>query len=272
MTAVEIVLLVLLGAGVGLFGTLVGAGGGFILTPVLLLLYPAESPATITAVSLLAVFANAASGSIAYARQRRIDIRSGAIFAAAALPGAVAGALAVQLAPRRLFAVIMAVLLFGLALWLLLRPRPSTHEPGSGTGVLRTITDRSGTVHRYRARTGLGALLSVAVGFLSSFLGIGGGVVHVPVLITVLGFPVHVATATSHFVLSITAFAGTATHLAAGDLAGVMLARAVLIGVGAVAGAQAGARLSQRLAGHHIERLLAAALAVLAVRLAISAL
>ena len=67
---------------------------GIVLTPILLLLYPHDKASTITAISLTAVFFNAASGSAAYAHQRRIDYRSGGAFAAAALPGSIAGALA----------------------------------------------------------------------------------------------------------------------------------------------------------------------------------
>ena len=66
------VLLVLIGVAVGAFGTIVGSGGGFILTPLLLHLYPYDRPATITAISLTAVFFNAASGSAAYAHQRSV--------------------------------------------------------------------------------------------------------------------------------------------------------------------------------------------------------
>lgn len=69
-TAQTAALLVLIGFAVGAFGTVVGAGGGFILTPILLLLYPHESAQTLTAISLAVVFFNAASGSAAYARQR----------------------------------------------------------------------------------------------------------------------------------------------------------------------------------------------------------
>jgi uncharacterized membrane protein YfcA len=89
-------LLVLLGIGVGGVGTLVGAGGGFLLTPVLLLVYPHDSPRTITAISLAAVWANSTSGTLAYARQRRIDLRNGVVFGIATLPGAVGGALLVR--------------------------------------------------------------------------------------------------------------------------------------------------------------------------------
>ncbi|MGH3000420.1 MAG: sulfite exporter TauE/SafE family protein, partial [Gaiellaceae bacterium] len=97
------VILVAIGVGVGTFGTIVGAGGGFILTPILLLLYPHDSPRTITAISLAVVFFNAASGSVAYARQRRIDYRSGVVFAIATLPGAVGGALLVGHVSRHVF-------------------------------------------------------------------------------------------------------------------------------------------------------------------------
>jgi hypothetical protein len=90
MSVTAAILLALLGLGVGAFGTIVGAGGGFILTPLLLILYPQDSAETITAIGLVAVFFNASSGSLAYARQRRIDFRSGLVFAAATLPGAIA--------------------------------------------------------------------------------------------------------------------------------------------------------------------------------------
>src|SRR5207253_207113 len=95
-----------LGFAVGGIGTLVGAGGGFLLVPVLLLLYPQTSPDTLTAISLFVVCANATSGSVAYAWQRRIDYRSGGWFALATLPGAVLGALIVGAIPRRAFDII----------------------------------------------------------------------------------------------------------------------------------------------------------------------
>ncbi len=76
-----------------LYGTLIGAGGGFVLMPMLLLLHPDESPAKLTAISLAVVFFNALSGSVSYAMMRRIDYKSGLMFAAATIPGAIIGAL-----------------------------------------------------------------------------------------------------------------------------------------------------------------------------------
>jgi uncharacterized membrane protein YfcA len=85
--------LIPLGFVLGVFGTLIGAGGGFVLVPLLLLLYPRENPDLITAVSLSVVFANALSGSLAYGAMKRIDYKSGTMFSLAAIPGAVLGAL-----------------------------------------------------------------------------------------------------------------------------------------------------------------------------------
>lgn len=269
-TPLAAVLLCLLGFGVGVFGTLVGAGGGFILTPVLLLVYPSSTPALITAISLIVVFFNAGSGSLAYARQKRVDYRSGAVFALCTLPGSVLGVLVANTVSRPGFDVMMGVALSGLAWWLV-RGRGQPSEDHGGRGVERVIVDRDGKEYRYRANVRLGALFSVGVGFVSSFLGIGGGVVHVPLLVTVLGFPTHVATATSHFVLAWMALVATLTHIATGTFHhAVGLRRAAALSVGVVFGAQLGAMLSQRLSGTVIQRLLAVGLLALGVRLVLS--
>ena len=85
--------LLLLGFFTGGYGTLIGAGGGFVLLPVLLLLYPQESPEILTSISLAVVFFNALSGTEAYAIMKRVDYKSGLLFSMTGLPGAVIGAL-----------------------------------------------------------------------------------------------------------------------------------------------------------------------------------
>ena len=90
---------------VGTYGTLIGAGGGFVLVPMLLLLYPKESPEVITSISLAVVFFNALSGSIAYIRLKRVDYHSGVLFAIATIPGAILGAVTTSSIPRPLFDV-----------------------------------------------------------------------------------------------------------------------------------------------------------------------
>ena len=80
-----------LGLVIGAFGTLVGAGGGAVMVPVLLVLLPNETPANVTAISLAAVFFNAYSGTVSYMRMGRVDYRLGTLFTLASLPGAVCG-------------------------------------------------------------------------------------------------------------------------------------------------------------------------------------
>jgi uncharacterized protein len=262
------VLLGLLGVAVGAFGTVVGAGGGFVLTPILLLLYPHDSARTLTAISLTAVFFNAASGSAAYLRQRRVDVRSGVVFAAATLPGAIGGALVVGIVSRQLFDGLMGGVLALLALWLLAGERLLPVGARRGRTVRRAFADREGVRYEYDVPLVRGALYSLVVGFVSSFLGIGGGVIHVPLLVRALGFPTHVATATSHFVLAWMACVGTVTHAVTGSFAHEEgLRRAASLSVGVVVGAQAGARISRRLHGRAIELLLGLALLGLAARL-----
>jgi len=259
---------------VGAFGTLVGAGGGFVLVPVLLLVYPDKEAETITAMSLLVVCANAASGSVAYAFQKRIDYRSGWWFVAGTFPGAVAGAITVSYIPRDVFDLIFAILLGVVGLFLMFRGQ--THAlalPVTGRGVVRRrITDVQGNTFVYSFHMWKGVLISTGVGFLSSLLGIGGGIIHVPVMVTVLHFPVHIAAATSHFVLAFMAAEGTAVHVSQGVIGwDRSTAQAVLIALGAIPGAQVGARLSHRVGGPLIIRALAAALLLVALRLGLKA-
>ena len=125
--------LIPLGVLVGGYGTLIGAGGGFVLMPVLLLLYPGEDRVLLAAISLAVVFFNALSGSVAYGRMRRIDYRSGMMFAAATIPGAVPGALTTSRLPRGLFDGSLAVLLLIVSVFLLFNPAGRS-EGREGTG------------------------------------------------------------------------------------------------------------------------------------------
>ncbi len=261
-----------IGLAVGVFGTLIGAGGGFILAPLLMLLYPADSADTITCISLAVVFCNAASGSVAYARMKRIDYRTGLLFSVATVPGAILGAVSTGYIPRQQFNAIFGTLMMCIALFLIFSPHPEegSHRKTARRGVTHTLVEADGTVHTYTFSPGLGMFLSGIVGFLSSLLGTGGGTFHVPAMIRILNFPVHIATATSHFVLAIMALTGTAVHIATGAFHhGVR--RTLVLAIGILIGAQIGARLSSRVHGSWIVRLLAVALAMLGLRICLTA-
>jgi hypothetical protein len=258
--------LIPLGFFAGGYGTLIGAGGGFILAPSLLLIYPGEAPETVTSISLAVVFFNALSGTLAYARSNRIDFKSGLIFALATIPGAVAGALATTAISRERFNLIFGLLLIAVATFLAFNPGKKT-----AAGIAQAGSDKHAAPRLNRGTLFAGSALSLLFGFISSFFGIGGGFLYVPALVYLLRFPVHIATATSLFVLTITAFAGSATHVAAGFFHhGIR--RAIVLSIGAILGAQVSARLSQRIHGDWILRSLAVALGLVGLRLIAAAL
>lgn len=253
--------LIPLGFLAGGYGTLIGAGGGFVLAPALLLLYPTEAAETVTSISLAVVFFNALSGSLAYARSKRIDYKSGIIFSLATMPGAVLGALTTTAMSRAWFDLLFGLLLVLVAIFLTICPgKKGAARVAQADVQARTVKDLS------RASLLLGIVLSTVFGFISSFLGIGGGFLYVPALVYLLRFPVHIATATSLFVLTITALTGSATHIAAG-LFHHGIRRAIALSIGAILGAQVAAKLSQRIHGDWIIRSLATALGLVGCRL-----
>jgi uncharacterized membrane protein YfcA len=270
--AEEYLSLMALGIGVGAYGTLIGAGGGFVLMPVLLILYPKESPEILTSISLAVVFFNALSGSEAYGLMKRIDYRSGLMFAAATVPGAVFGAMNTSYVSRYLFDIIFSVLMVAGAIFLFFRPgapkATSKHASSSRHVVTRHLVDAHGHAYAYSFNPFLGIGLSIFIGYASSFLGIGGGIIHVPVLGYFLHFPVHVATATSHFILAIMALTGTVVHILMGSFShGVH--RTIALAIGVAVGAQIGAHFSQRVRGKWIIRSLALALGLVGIRILI---
>lgn len=268
MDALNALLLVGLGFFIGTFGTLIGAGGGFILMPLLLLMYPDMSPDVLTSISLAVVFLNASSGSIAYAHKKRIDYRSALIFAVATLPGAIIGAFTTTLLSRHVFNIILGALLIVVAVFLMLKPQQGGYAGRTNKGrcVERCVTERNGEEHRFSFNIWTGIGISFLVGFISSLLGIGGGIIHVPALISLLNFPIHVATATSHLILAIMALAGTIVHMIQGSFwEGWQTALA--IGGGVVIGAQLGAGLSSKVKPKGIILALAGALLIVGVRL-----
>lgn len=273
MDAAAILAFIVFGLVVGTYGTLIGAGGGFIIVPVLVLLLGWRHEQAV-ATSLFVVTANAASGSVSYLRQKRVDIITGLQFAAAAIPGAVVGSFFVTALSGPAFNVIFGIVLVLVSSYLMLRPgKPENHvistarPPGlAGIGwTVRHIVDARGEVYDYGYPRLWGILLSFGVGFMSSILGIGGGIIHVPALVTLFDFPAHIATATSHFILVFTTLTGTITQFG-----NVRIGEALSMSAGVIVGAQVGGALSSRVKSRWIVRGLAGALILVGLRLIFS--
>ncbi|HEX8561560.1 MAG TPA: sulfite exporter TauE/SafE family protein [Flavobacterium sp.] len=265
-------LLIIIGLLVGTIGTLIGAGGGFILVPLLILFRKDLPPETITAISIAVVAANAMSGSAAYMRARRIDYKAGLIFAMCAIPGSILGALSTKMIARESFDIIFGLLLLALAVFLFFRGgRPKKGRSSSGLikgEVHQQLTDRSGKVYTYSYNIRNGSVLSLFVGYFSPLFGIGGGIIHVPAMTEWLRFPVHIATATSQFILAIMAIVSVATHIYNDSYNDPEIVEMILLlALGVLPGAQLGAMLSRKINGRMIIRILSVALGVIGIRI-----
>jgi uncharacterized protein len=247
--------LIALGFSVGVLGTLIGAGGGFILVPILLLLYPATDNVWITSVSMFVVAMNATSGSANYYFKKRVHLKAVLVFVLASMPGSFLGVMIEPYVSREHFTFVFGCALVVYSLILFFKPNVVSQGP--------EIDANSVLTRKFYLA---GGAISFFVGFVASFLGIGGGVIHVPLLSQVLGFPVHMATGTSHFILAVMAWFATALHLYRGD---IHLSDPALwqLGLSAFVGAQIGAQLSTRVSGKVILRVLAAALFFVGLRI-----
>lgn len=275
-TALQYFGLISLGFGIGAYGTLIGAGGGFLLMPLLLFIYPKDHQSTLTAISLAVVFFNSISGTAAYARLKRIDYKSGLMFAAATIPGAICGVITNASIPRKWFEAIFSIFLISLALFLFIRPKSDTKSTrethrSSPHCMTRVLESLDGMTFEYHFYPLLGLAIFFFLGFIATFLGIGGGSLTVPTLSYVLNFPVFLATATSQFIVAITTFAATLVHIWQGSFHHGAH-RTAALGVGVLIGAQVGAYLSNKIRGVWIIRGLALAVALVGIKMLIAVL
>jgi uncharacterized membrane protein YfcA len=258
--------MVLLGLVAAAIGSLAGLGGGFVVAPALRLFFHL-TPSAAAGTSLVLVLANVASASVAFYRQGRVDVRLGVTMGLLAIPGSIGGALLVRLAPGTWFDLSYAGLLviFAVDLW----RRPAVHAEG-GTATLpwareRIFHDRiSGTEYRYAESPPIAAGAGLATGFLSSFFGIGGGVLVVPLMLRLFAMPAHIVSATSHTVILFSAPFGVATHALTGS---IDWSDALPLALGGLAGGQLGAKASRYLSGPRLVRIVAIVLTVAAASL-----
>ncbi len=235
----ELIEFLVLGFGVGTIGALLGLGGGFILVPIFMLFMIAPNGTTFTTVqqvvgtSLFVVFCNAISGTLAYIRQRRIMMRAAIPFAVATLPGAFLGGYVSEWFSGPGFSLAFGILMVFIGFVM--------YSKSKGKAASRTVDDWNPQTAQFNMA--LGVTLSFFVGFLSSIFGIGGGIVHVPMMVFLLGFPPQIAVATSTFVLFVSSVMGVVSHAALGH---IIWSTAVMIGIGAMLGAQFGAKIAKK--------------------------
>lgn len=249
---------------IGVIGTLIGAGGGFIHVPVLIIFYE-FSPQHAIGTSMAVVMLNAISGTFSYIAQKRIDYEIAIKFAVAASPGVFIGALLSQFFNIFSFSIIFSVLLISLSYYLFTGKEFSVvRTKVAQAPQTRHLKDATGEEYFYSPDMSVGFSASTLVGIFSGLFGIGGGIIHVPLMYSALGIPVHIATATSHCILAITSFLGFVVFVGLGF---VDLDYAIVLGIGTIIGASYGARLSLKTHPYIIKKIIAVCLLFLAVRL-----
>lgn len=247
-------LAVLIGLLAGVLGSMFGLGGGFIIVPLLNIV--GVNMKTAVGTSAAAIFFNAVSATAAYARYGYVDYRAGLLLSTTAVVSAYFGALLTEYLDVNVLRVIFGVML------LLVSIRTATTREKRRGG---QTNDRISWGHRaYVTLFGGGVLAGLA----SGLLGVGGGVVNVP-LLTHLGVVMQVAVATSSMAITLTSITSALTHYNLGNVDMMLLA---LLAPALIVGAQIGARIARRVSSRSLRIGFSAVLAFVAMRMILKGL
>ena len=234
----------------GLLGALLGLGGGIIVVPALTLLMGLDIRYAIGA-SIVSVIATSSGAAAAYVRENLTNLRLAMLLEVATSAGALSGAYVAGLVSERWLFVIFALLVGYTAVRMFANtgepdPTATAADPlADGLKLHHTFFDPAlGRSVTYRvARTKLGLAISYVAGLASGLLGIGGGVLKVPIMNLAMGVPIKVASATSNFMIGVTAAASAGVYFVRGDI-NPLIAGPVAAGV--LLGATGGSKLLGR--------------------------
>ncbi|WP_053218755.1 sulfite exporter TauE/SafE family protein [Virgibacillus senegalensis] len=264
------VLCILIGFLTAFVGSIAGLGGGIILVPSMLLLsqlldsFSWAVPQNIVGISLVVMVFTGLSSSIAYMSKGRVDYGSGWIFLAGAIPGGILGSWLNQFISEDVFSFYLGLLMLLLsAMFFIKKKEPVITQPVHSKGVYRSVVING---ERFTYTYPLVAAVSIAfaVGVLSGMFGIGGGSLIVPAMILLFGFPPHIATATSMFMILFLSLISSSTHIILGH---VPWQYVWLFIPGAWIGGTFGAKVNQLLKGKTVEWILRILLVVIGLRL-----
>jgi uncharacterized membrane protein YfcA len=237
------------GAAAGAFGSLLGLGGGVLIVPLLTLGFGLPLREAV-GVSLVCVIMTSSAAAGVYLERHLANLRLGMTLELFTALGALVGGSVAFLLDERLIALLFTLLL-GYVAFTMARARPADPHQVSELDVVPaaedpprpTMLDRlSGEQYRVR-NLGLGVVGAIGAGVVSALLGIGGGIVKVPLMHLTMGVPLRVATATSNLMIGITAAASTVIYVIHGGI-DPYVAGPTAIGV--FLGATAGSRFGHR--------------------------
>lgn len=236
----------------GLVGALLGVGGGVIIVPGLTLLLGVDVHLAIGA-SMVGVVATSSGAAAAYVRDGLANLRLAMLLEVATVSGALAGALlANRFSNRILLIIFSALLVYSGAAMFITQLRAKSNKPPPEDPLARRLRlegefhdKASNSVIPYRAtRTWFGLAASLVAGLISGLLGVGGGIIKVPVMHLAMRLPIKVSTATSNLMMGITAATGAAVFFVHGQIAPLIAAP---VAAGVLIGAHTGSRFLPRI-------------------------
>lgn len=252
MTPLEFFLAVFaLSAAAGLLGSLLGLGGGIIVIPALTLLLHVDIRYAIGA-SIVSVIATSSGAAAAYVREHLANMRVAMFLELATTSGALTGAYVAGLISTRWLYVIFGVLMGYSAIAMYRKRHDAEDRPVPDDALCDRLRlhsdyyDQANGVHvAYRVtRARIGLVLMYIAGVVSGLLGIGSGALKVPAMDLAMRLPIKVSTATSNFMIGVTAAASAGVYFARGDINPFIAAP---VATGVLGGATAGSKLLGRL-------------------------
>ena len=237
--------LIPLGFAAGLLGSMIGLGGGIIVVPVLTFLgFP---PTVAASNSLFAALSNATASTISYSKQKRIEYSLGLKLGLLSIPGTVLGAIiSTDVAPD-IFKILFGFVLIASAAYIFLRKKIETKEK---------------TISKQMIVFAIGA--SFFAGIISSFFGIGGGIIFVPLMVVGMGMAMKKAAPTSQMILLFASLSGVIVHSFLGH---PDFLQAGFLSIGSFIGGLVGARLSIDIKERYLQILVSAVILIAAAKL-----
>ncbi len=272
MTVLDlVVVLFAISVAAGVLGSLVGLGGGVVIVPVLTLLFHVDIRLAIGA-SIVSVIATSSGAAAAYVRERLTNLRAGMFLEVATTTGALTGAYLTTVLPARYLFVLFALVL-GYSAFAMFRRRHAAALLAVSGDRIANFFDLHGSYYDdalgrdvgYKVTgTKAGLSLMYVAGMVSALLGIGSGALKVPAMDLAMHMPMKVSTATSNFMIGVTAAASAGVYFARGQI-DPLLAAPVAIGV--LAGALGGSRLLARIAARTLRLVFVIVLVVISVEM-----
>lgn len=251
----------------GTFGALLGLGGGVLLIPFLVMVLGVPMHQAI-ATSIVAVIATSSAGAAMNLERRTVHIRLGMLLEIATVLGAILGGITANYLSANILAKLFSGLMFIVAIIMILRMQQNDGQERIHTdGILPcTITDDASgaSVHYTVKRVPAAMLISLVAGNVSGLLGVGGGIFKVPAMHILSGIPMKAATATSNFMIGVTAAASAFIYFAHGHLNPFVASTAAL---GVLAGSMIGVRISRKIHSNVLTWVFALALLGISIQL-----